>query len=310
METGDSQGAVLASTPSNSPPAQGAMGSVPDNKSLTPSRAKYSPKSFDRRISLSTALRAAWSSSTRSSNSFRSFLVLGGLVLARRPADDQDELTLGNGAAFVKTRLKYLPQENDTWEADFEMLPKVMTMQTVSQYIGMVVTQPEGFPLALEEVEHMPNVDDLATLLAHAMNRPLIEGAHRPRQIVLRKNSRWQPLFRHLQEIGIEVAVQDDLPKIADEYSDYLRQMNKVRPSEQQDTVEKAFPAIAKWVQGYGHIEIGDQDGLGFVVGAFDDSGLVLEDDTAETLAEALAALEKGLEDWFGKQGIEFERRR
>jgi len=213
--------------------------------------------------------------------------------------DDQDELKLGKGAAFVKSRLKHLPQENDTWEADFEMLPKTMTMQTVGQYVGMVVTQPEGFLLALEEVEHMPNVDDLATLLAHAMNRPLIEGAHRPRQIVVRKNPRWQPLFRHLQEIGVKVAVQDDLPKIAEEYGDYLRQINKVQPSEQQAAVEKAFPAIAKWVQGYGHIEIGEQEGLGFVVAAFDDSGLVFEDNKAETVAEAMAALEQGLEEWF-----------
>ena len=71
--------------------------------------------------------------------------------------------------------------------------------------------------------------------------------------------------------------------------------------------MEAMFPAIAKWVRGYGHIEIGDQEGFGFVVRALDYGGLVFEDDKPETLAEALAALEQGLADWFEEQGIEVE---
>jgi len=35
----------------------------------------------------------------------------------------------------------------------------------------------------------------------------------------------YRTLFRHLQEIGIEVAVQDDLPKITEEVKEYLRLM-------------------------------------------------------------------------------------
>jgi hypothetical protein len=46
---------------------------------------------------------------------------------------------------------------------------------------------------------------------------------------------------------------------------------------------------------GYGHIEIGDQESFGFVVRALDYGGLVFEDDKADTLAEAMAVLEK---DW------------
>jgi hypothetical protein len=59
--------------------------------------------------------------------------------------------------------------------------------------------------------------------------------------------------------------------------------------------IEKAYPAIAKWVQEYGHIEIGAQQGMGFVVRALDYGGVVFEDETPRTLAEAMAALEKGL---------------
>jgi hypothetical protein len=69
--------------------------------------------------------------------------------------------------------------------------------------------------------------------------------------------------------------------------------------------VEKAFPAVAEWVNYYGHIEIGDQEGFGFIVRALDYGGLVFEDDTPETFAEAMAALEKALAEWFVNEGIE-----
>jgi hypothetical protein len=36
---------------------------------------------------------------------------------------EEEKLKLGKGAAFDKSRLKRLPQGNETWEADFQMLP-------------------------------------------------------------------------------------------------------------------------------------------------------------------------------------------
>ena len=68
--------------------------------------------------------------------------------------------------------------------------------------------------------------------------------------------------------------------------------------------VEKAFPAIAKWVNGFGHFEIGDQEGFGFIVRAIDYGGVIFEDDKPNTLAEAMAALEKGLAEYFEREGI------
>jgi hypothetical protein len=61
------------------------------------------------------------------------------------------------------------------------------------------------------------------------------------------------------------------------------------------------FPAVAKWVNGYGLIEIGDQVGFGFVVRALDSGGVVFENDKPITLAGAMA-LEKGLAEWFEEQ--------
>ena len=68
----------------------------------------------------------------------------------------------------------------------------------------------EGAVLAQEQVEHTPDVNDLATLLAHAMRRPLTGSGNRPLHVRVRKNRRWEELFPHLQEVGVEVVVASE----------------------------------------------------------------------------------------------------
>ena len=225
-------------------------------------------------------------------------------------ADEKKKLKLGKSASFVKTQLKQLKQENDTWEADFRALPKSKG-ESETHYLGLVVALPRGNPLVSMLVEYNPNVNDLADLLADAMRRPMTDSAHRPRQILLRGNPRWEELFPHLNQLGIEVNIQNELPKVEEVYEDFLRQMRRARPeplilyTPKPTDVQKDFPAIAVWVQNYGHIEIGDQEGFGFIVRALDYGGMVFEDNKATTLAEAMAALETGLLKWFKQQRIE-----
>src|SRR5271166_7033071 len=115
------------------------------------------------------------------------------------------------------------------------------------------------------------------------------------------------------EELGIEVSVERKLPKINEAYRDYLQDMREeqravmTKPTKEQRKVESIFPAIAKYVRGYGYVEIGDQESFGFVVRALGYGGLDFEDDTPETLAEAMAVLEAGLSKWFEEQGIELD---
>ena len=226
-------------------------------------------------------------------------------------AREEEKLKLGKGAAFVKSSLKLLRQENETWEADFQTLPKPIT-QSETHYLGMVVA-PDGSFLADSQVQGRPTVNDMATLLAHAMRRPLIGKAHRPRRLHVRGHPQWRELFPHIEELGIKVAVHRELPKVQQAYRGYLRKMRDahrvgmVKPTAEQAAVEKLFPAIAQWVRGYGYIEIGDQEMFGYISRAMDDGGVVFEDDKPDTLAEAMAALEKGLRTWFEQEGIEVE---
>jgi hypothetical protein len=223
----------------------------------------------------------------------------------------QERLQLGKGSAFVKSRLRRLRQEDETWEADFRALPKPM-MQSETHYLGLVVTKRGGAVLADTQLTGRPSVNDLAILLAHAMRHPLTGGGHRPRRLHVRGHPQWRELFPHLEELGIGVAVHQELPKVKAGYEDRLREMREarrakmVRPTDEQAQVEKLFPALAQWVRD-GHIEVGDQEGFGFVVMALDYGGVVYEDDRPRTLAEAMAVLEKGLKKWFEDQGIDLE---
>jgi hypothetical protein len=54
-------------------------------------------------------------------------------------------------------------------------------------------------------------------------------------------------------------------------------------------------------------IEIGDQEMFGLVARALDYGGLAFEDDKPDTLAEAMAALERGLAKYFKREGAELE---
>src|SRR5262249_57225077 len=109
------------------------------------------------------------------------------------------------------------------------------------------------------------------------------------------------------------VAVHRELPKVQRAYQGYLRQqrdahrVGMVKPTAEQQSVEQLFPAIAQWVRGYGHIEIGDQEMFGFVARALDHGGLACEDDRPDTLAEALAALEEGLAEYLKREGVGLE---
>jgi len=228
---------------------------------------------------------------------------------------ERRKLKLGKGTSFVKTRMKQLKQEDDTWEADFRTLPKSKS-EPETHYLGLVVALPRGNPLVSMLVEYTPNVNDLADLLADAMRRPMTDSAHRPRRISLLRNPRWEELIPHLNQLGIEVAIQEELPKVEEVHEDFLRQLRRATTSPlilytpSPSDVQRTYPAIATWVRGYGHIEIGDQQGFGFIVRAIDYGGQIFEDKKPSTLTEAMAVLEKGIAKWFQEQRIELPDRR
>jgi hypothetical protein len=215
-----------------------------------------------------------------------------------------EPLKLGKGSAFVKSKLRLLPQTDDVWEVDFQPVPEQVwkRLPQGEPWLGLVVSVPEHLHLAnvLLEVPP-PTVNDLARLLAQAMNRPLVDRAHRPARIHLRDNPQWRELLPHLEQLGIEVVAQDSLPAWDEMALEFFRGMRQIQVEHGMGLialpidVEKTYPVLGHWVKAHGRVEIGAQGGAGVVARAFDENGVVFESTEPASLGEALVTLERGI---------------
>src|SRR3954462_2237625 len=217
-------------------------------------------------------------------------------------------LTLGKGSQFVKSHLNRLPRIDDVWEADIQPISVWGwdTRRHGELWLGMVLTRLEDFHLALLASDEAPTVNDLANLLAKAMERPWGMGTRRPAKILLRDNPQWQELIPHLRQLKIEVEVQEELPLWDDAAADYVRKLKATQVGRDVPIItvpqefDEAFPAVVRWVKTQGRIEIGVEGRQGFVVRALDDGGMVFEGKGDRSVGEALTALQRGIAqaDW------------
>ena len=107
-----------------------------------------------------------------------------------------DKLKLGR--PFVKRDLRVLPLTDAEFKADFFLDP-VFSTKRQHHWQGMVIERESGGVLAMEVIRlPPPTVNCLATLLAHAMLRPLdAANRQRPGKIYLRDRPQWQELLPH-----------------------------------------------------------------------------------------------------------------
>jgi hypothetical protein len=155
-----------------------------------------------------------------------------------------DKLKLGKSSAFTKGKIRSLSLTDAEFEAEFFLDP-VFSTQRRPHWQGMVIERESGGLLAMEPVRiPPPTVNDLATLLAHAMLRPLDAGARqRPAKIYLRDRPQWQELLPHLQQLEIAVELTDDLPWFEEAVMDWVKEATKPpSQSEIQTALRKPFP--------------------------------------------------------------------
>ena len=217
------------------------------------------------------------------------------------------KLKLGKSSYFVKSRLRRYPIEEAVWEADFQ---PVADEKQGDFWLGIVVDQEHHLELAYRIQDVPPTVNDLARLLAEAIQRPIIEGTrHRPSTLLLREETQWEELLPHIRDIGIEVVKADPLPiwkEVAEEsaikHVKKMRSLGSFRVTE-DSLLALMFPALGQWVRHGGRVEIGNQPDNVLVVRAFDQEGLVFETKEARTLDEAVVALEQGIAEFIGQKG-------
>jgi tetratricopeptide (TPR) repeat protein len=118
---------------------------------------------------------------------------------------------------FIKKWLtKNLPQEYDVWQADFQQLPNWIGIggKPVRPWVVLVTSRSNDLVLAHQMPEEMPSTVLLWDALVQAMQHPAAGTPHRPTELQVRPEERWEALKPHLDEIGVGLAVAEELDQM------------------------------------------------------------------------------------------------
>src|SRR6516225_5504995 len=119
---------------------------------------------------------------------------------------------------FIKKWLtKNLPHEDDVWQADFRPMPNWIRVggKPLRPWVVLVTSRSNDLVLAHEMPEEMPSAALLWDVLVQAMQHPAARTPHRPTELQVRADERWEALRPHLDEIGVGLAVAEELDQLA-----------------------------------------------------------------------------------------------
>jgi hypothetical protein len=115
---------------------------------------------------------------------------------------------------FIKKWLtKNLPHEYDVWQADFRQMPTWTRGggRPVRPWVVLVTSRSDGLVLAHQMPEEAPPAALLWDVLVQAMQHPAAGTPHRPTELQVRADERWEALRPHLEEVGVGLAVAGEL---------------------------------------------------------------------------------------------------
>ena len=109
-----------------------------------------------------------------------------------------------------------LPQVFDVWQADFRPTPHWIKIggEPVRPWVVLITSRSDDLVLAHEITEEPPSSDLLWDALAKAMSEPAAGEPHRPTELQVRPDERWDELKPHLEEIGITVVPTEELDQL------------------------------------------------------------------------------------------------
>ncbi len=137
---------------------------------------------------------------------------------------------------FIKKWLNdRLPQEYDVWQADCRQLPQWLDEdgEKFQPWLVLLASRSNQMVMAHDITRTEPSAAFLWDTLVQAMQDPVSGEPHRPSEIQVRSDERWESLRPHIEQIGIELVVSEEL----DQLDDILNQMK-------EEVVGKAEPGL------------------------------------------------------------------
>jgi len=115
---------------------------------------------------------------------------------------------------FIKKWLRdRLPQVDDVWQADFRQVPSWVRIggEQVRPWVILVTSRSNDLVLAHQMPADTPSPALLWDTLMQAMQHPAAGEPHRPTELQVRPDERWEALRPHVEEIGLGLAVSEQL---------------------------------------------------------------------------------------------------
>jgi hypothetical protein len=108
-----------------------------------------------------------------------------------------------------------LPQEDDVWQADCRQLTEERPDgATIGPWVVLVTSRSNDLVLAYRVATARPAPALLWDTLVQAMRNPALGGVHRPSELEVRPRRGWESLRSHIHELGIRLAVCEELGQI------------------------------------------------------------------------------------------------
>ena len=145
-----------------------------------------------------------------------------GTKKAKAPTADSKRPTF-----LAEAELQRLSQVFDIWQADFRQTPHWIKIagEPVRPWIVLITSRSEDLVLAHEIVDEPPGSDVLWDALAKAMIEPAAGEPHRPTELQVRPDERWDQLKPRLDEIGITVVPTEELDHVDAAFEDLARHL-------------------------------------------------------------------------------------
>jgi tetratricopeptide (TPR) repeat protein len=151
---------------------------------------------------------------------------------SRRPQKEEPQPRGPLG--LVKNWLqKRLPQEDDVWQAVSRPLTDwiILAGEKARPWLTLVLSLGNDLLLASDVSVERPSAKHVWDVLVRAMQGPKAGAPHRPTELQVQADERWETLRPHLEEVGVRLVVADELGPMDAVFPDLVERIaGKPRP--------------------------------------------------------------------------------